>query len=192
MAIRSFLAFELAPEIRQIVSRVLSEAAKATLDVRWVRAAGVHLTVIFLGSVREDNLTAIEDAAQRVCLNYRPFDVSLRGMGCFPSERNPKVVWLGLDGDTERMSRFRDALQQELEPFGIEQEKRPFRPHLTLGRMRKGQGGGRGELSALLRIYEDLTSAHWPLTELVLFKSDLQPSGAVYTRLKVWPLSGEE
>jgi 2'-5' RNA ligase len=193
MAIRSFLAFELTPEIKQIVSRVLTEAAQATRDVRWVRAAGIHLTVIFLGHVREEELSAIEDAAQRVCLNYRPFDVSLRGMGCFPNERNPRVIWLGLHGATERMSRFRDELQRGLEPFGVRSEKRPFRPHLTLGRIRKGRGGGgRGEVSALLRAYQDLTGVDWPLAELVLFKSDLRPNGAVYTKLKAWPLSGEE
>ena len=192
MVIRSFLAFELAPEIKQIVSRVLTEAVKITRDVRWVRAAGIHLTVVFLGHVRETDLAAIEDAAQRVCLNYRPFDVSLHGMGCFPSERNPKVIWLGLRGDTERMSRFRDALQRELEPLGIKQEKRPFRPHLTLGRMRKGRGSGRREVSTLLSAHQNLTSPGWSLMELVLFKSDLRPSGAVYTKLKTWPLSGKE
>ena len=192
MVIRSFLAFELAPEIKQIVSRVLTEAVKATRDVRWVRAAGIHLTAVFLGHIREADLAPIEDAAQRVCLNYRPFDVSLQGMGCFPGERNPKVIWLGLRGDTERMSRFRDALQRELEPLGIKQEKRPFRPHLTLGRMRKGRGGGRREVSALLGAHQDLTSPNWPLAELILFKSDLRPSGAVYTKLKTWPLSGRE
>ena len=90
------------------------------------------------------------------------------------------------------MSRFRDALQRGLEPFGVRSEKRPFRPHLTLGRIRKGRGGGRREVNALLRTYQDLTSADWPLAELVLFKSDLRPSGAVYTKLKAWPLSGEE
>jgi 2'-5' RNA ligase len=193
MVIRSFLAFELTPEIKQIVSRVLAEAAKTTHGLRWVRATGIHLTVVFLGHVREADLTAIEAAAQRVCLNYRPFDVSLRGMGCFPSERNPRVIWLGLQGETDRMSLFRDALQRELEPLGIRLEKRPFRPHLTLGRMRKGRGGGgRKELGVLLGTYQDLTSAGWPLAELVLFKSDLRPNGAVYTKLKAWPLSGDE
>ena len=193
MVIRSFLAFELTPEIKQIVSRVLAVAVKSTPDVRWARAASIHLTVVFLGHVRDVDLTAIEAAARRVCLNYRPFDVSLQGMGCFPSERNARVIWLGLQGDTDRMARFRDALQRELEPIGIRPEKRPFRPHLTLGRIRTGRGGGgRRELSALLSTYHDLISAGWPVAELVLFKSDLRPSGAVYTKLKAWPLSGDE
>jgi 2'-5' RNA ligase len=193
MVIRSFLAFELAPEIKKIVSRVLAEAAETTRDVRWVRAAGIHLTMVFLGHVREVDVPAIEAAGQRVCLNYRPFDVSLRGIGCFPSERNPRVIWLGLQGDTDRMSLFRDALQRELEPLGIRLEKRAFKPHLTLGRMRKGRGGsGQRNLGVLLETYRDLTSADWPLNELVLFKSDLRPDGAVYTKLKAWPLSGEE
>ncbi len=193
MVIRSFLAFELAPEIKKIVSRVLAEAAETTRDVRWVRAAGIHLTMVFLGHVREVDVPAIEAAGQRVCLNYRPFDVSLRGIGCFPSERNPRVIWLGLQGDTDRMSLFRDALQRELEPLGIRLEKRAFKPHLTLGRMRKGRGGGgQRNLGVLLETYRDLTSADWPLNELVLFKSDLRPGGAVYTKLKAWPLSGEE
>jgi 2'-5' RNA ligase len=88
------------------------------------------------------------------------------------------------------MSLFRDALQINLEPFGIKQETRRFNPHLTLGRFRKG-AKSRAFLDELLHQYRDLKSPARTLSELVLFKSDLKPGGAVYTKLKAWPLVGQ-
>jgi 2'-5' RNA ligase len=87
------------------------------------------------------------------------------------------------------MSLFRDALQERLIPFRIKEEKRRFKPHLTLGRFRKPKRTSSEELELLSR-YGDVTSPVCSLTELVLFKSELKPGGARYTRLGVWPLKG--
>ena len=94
---------------------------------------------------------------------------------------------LGLYGDIERMGSLRDGLQESLRPFGIKQEKRTFRPHLTLGRFRK-VGRGLNHLEALFARHESLISPACPLNELILFKSDLKPIGAVYTKLTTFPL----
>ncbi len=190
MGIRSFLAFELPLDIKRIVSRVSGELRKSTLDVRWVNADNIHLTVVFLGSMKTEEIEAIGNAAQKVCLNYGPFHISLNGMGCFPNSRNPRVLWLGLHGDLERMSHLRDALQEGLKPFGVKQEKRAFRPHLTLGRFRKFKKG-ESRLDEYVLEYKDLKSPVCPLNELILFKSDLKPGGAEYTKLKSWALSGK-
>ena len=191
MVIRSFLAFELPPDIKSTVARISGEMRKSTLDVKWIRADNIHLTMVFMGNIKSEDIGAIGKEIQKVCLRYGPFDVSLHGLGCFPNKRNPRVIWLGLDGDLDRMSFFRDHLQEALRPFGIKGEKRRYRPHLTLGRTRKSYRRSPA-LGEFLLKYGDLANPVCSLSELILFKSDLKPGGAEYTKLEAWPLSGKE
>jgi 2'-5' RNA ligase len=190
MEIRSFLALKLPPEIKKTLSHILREMKKTPLDVRWVKAGNIHITLVFLGNVPVGYVEPIGEAAEKVCQQYGPFAISLRGAGVFSSRRNPRVLWAGMEGDIDRMTCFRDVLQRHLKPFGIKQEKRPFRPHLTIGRFRKGARPG-NPLDDLLTKYQDLTSPVCALKELILFKSDLKPDGPVYSELKGWPLIGD-
>jgi 2'-5' RNA ligase len=189
MAIRSFLAFELPATIRQRLSAVSEDGRAALLNMRWVRVSNIHLTVVFMGNVEEVQVGSIREVAGGVCDQYAPFHIQVNGAGLFGSRRNPRVLWIGLGGDMDRMSSFRDDLQKGLAPFGIKEERRPFRPHLTLGRFRKGAKADSG-LDDLLSKYQDLNGPECILGELVLFKSDLTPDGAVYVRLDAWSLRG--
>lgn len=191
MEIRSFLAFELPPEMRTIVARVSGELKKSSLDVRWVKAGNTHLTIIFMGDMKEENIGAIGEEVQKVCQEYGPFDLALKGVGVFTSRRSPRVLWLGLTGDLDRMANFRDALQNRLVTFGVKKEKRRFVPHLTLGRFR-GSKKKRVYIDDTMGPYEDLASPICKLKELILFRSDLKPSGAEHRALGVWPLLGEK
>ena len=191
MKIRSFLAFELPLEIKKIVARVSGELRQSSLNARWVKVDNIHLTVVFMGSIETEDIPAIAQGVQEVCQIYGPFDMSLKGIGCFPNRRSPRVLWLGLDGDLEPMSDFRDALQGHLTGFGIKEEKRKFKPHLTLARFRKPKKMDLKE-DQLLSKYENISSSVCALKELILFKSDLKPTGAVYTKVEAWPLTGEK
>ncbi len=188
-AIRSFLAFELPGEIKETVRRVHQELAGSPLDVKWVRPANVHLTVVFLGNVARDELGPLGEEVNRVCLKYGQFQIRLKGMGVFGGLKSPRVLWLGLTGDVERMGFFRDAISKRIARFGIRQEKRPFRPHLTLGRFRKGAKGGE-RLKAVLDKHAELSSPIHTLHELTLFRSELRPDGARYTKIDSWQLEG--
>jgi 2'-5' RNA ligase len=190
MKIRSFLAFELPPEIKNMVARVSEELRQSTLSARWVKVDNIHLTVVFMGNIETEDIPAIAQGVKEVCEAFGPFDLSLKGVGCFPNRRNPRVLWLGLDGDLEPMSDFRDALQGHLTGFGIKEERRKFKPHLTLGRFRKPKKMDSKE-DQLLSKYEDLSSSVCSLKELILFKSELKPTGAVYTKVEAWPLTGD-
>jgi len=190
MGIRSFLAFSLPPEIRDVVGRVLGDLSGASRDVKWVRPGSLHLTVVFLGDVDEASISSVKRAAADVCRAFAPFRLRVSGTGFFPNPRRPRVIWLGLDGDVEPMGRFRDALQEALAPLGFAPERRPFRPHLTMGRFRKG-GFPDDRLNEALESHRNETSPECVLPELVLFRSDLRPTGAVYTVLERFPLSGE-
>jgi 2'-5' RNA ligase len=189
MDIRSFLAFELAPELKEVISGVSAQLRKSRLDARWVRPEGIHLTVVFLGEVAKEDLEAMNDPIRGVCASYAPFSVALKGVGCFPNVRKPRVIWLGLEGDRERMARFRDELQRALSPFGIEPERRAFAAHLTLGRFRNPVRSD-GELDRYLGQYAEIKGPACTLRELILFRSDLKPAGAEYTGLGSFPLTG--
>jgi len=190
MEIRSFLAFELPQEIKRIIFHVSEEAQKFPLDVRWLKASNIHLTMVFMGNILMEHLEGINEAVSKACKKYGPFNISLKGMGVFSNRRNPRVLWVGLEGNLEKMSYFRGGLQKGLKSFGVKEEKRRFNPHLTLGRFRKGSRPSE-HLDDLLSRYQDLASPVYTLEELVLFKSDLNPKGAVYTKLNTWPLLGK-
>ncbi len=191
MDIRSFLAFDKPDIIRSTLEEVSGDLSRSDLDVRWVKIESIHLTIVFLGSVPAEDLEAMHHPLAETCAEFAPFSISLKGLGCFPHTRNPKVIWVGIEGDTERMARFRDRLQARLVQFGIREEKRPFRPHLTLGRFNRFRKMDR-ELERYLEKYRDLAGPLCSLGELVLFKSELRRGGSIYTPLKSWPLTGSE
>lgn len=190
MGMRLFLAFELPPEIKSSVTRTAHELHGISLAVKWVKVDNIHLTVVFIGDTAAEMLADIETSVGRICRKYDPFSISLGGLGIFGSRRNPRILWLGVDADRKRMGRLRRALQRALRPFGVKEEKRPFNPHLTLGRFRKGSRGD-GRLEELLTDYSDLSGPVGSLRELTLFESKLGSQGAAYTRLKAWPLAGK-
>jgi 2'-5' RNA ligase len=191
MRIRSFLAFELPLEIKDVVTRISDELRHSALNANWLKSENIHLTVVFMGNIEKEDIQAIGEEVRSICLTQGAFNLSLKGIGCFPNMLKPRVIWLGLGGDLERMSPFRDALQERLIPFGIKEEKRRFKPHLTLGRFRKPKRMDSEGLELLSR-YANLTSPVCSLKELVLFRSDLKPGGAHYTKLDAWPLAGKK
>jgi RNA 2',3'-cyclic 3'-phosphodiesterase len=189
MEIRSFLAFELPEGIKKTVARVSGEIRHTGLDARWMKPENIHLTVVFMGNIKADDIGHLGGEAGNVCSVYGTFDIAIKGMGCFPNRQRPRVLWMGLDGNLGRMSRFRDDLQKSLKAFGIKEERRGFKPHLTLARFRSTRKIG-SKLEEILKVYDALESPYESLIELHLFKSELKPEGAVYTKLKSWPLSG--
>ena len=188
MGIRSFLAFELPPAIREKIGEVSIELQKLTLPVRWVKVTNIHLTIIFLGYVDEDKIDDIKEKVNLVVQRFSIFQTRLNDIGVFPNWRKPRVIWIGLGGEIERLSTLREELQTGLKVLGFKPEKRPFAPHLTIGRF-KGLVDRDEELKSILDRYHDLSGDLQYLNELVLFKSDLKPDGPVYTKMASWPLS---
>ena len=189
MEIRSFLAFELPPDIKEVQRKVSRAGKELPLDLRWVKPDNIHLTVVFMGNVSEDKIQTMGETVKKACIGVDPFEVNAGPLGFFGNRRHPRVLWMGLGGDVHRMGRFRDRLQKKLKPFGIKTEKRPFKPHLTLGRFNKGSHPW-PHLDDLISTYSDLKGPVCSLRELVLFKSDLKPGGAIYTKLDAWDLQG--
>jgi len=188
MALRSFLAFNLPVEIKNKIAQISGVLKRSSIDARWVKADNIHLTIVFLGDIRQEDLIPMRKEIRDVCTQNQAFEISLRGIGLFPNRRRPRVIWLGLDGELEEMSGFRDELQGRLVSFGIKAENRGFQPHITLGRFRKPDRID-SDQSGILSGYEELQGPAGQLNELIMFRSELKPGGAVYSVIDSWPLS---
>jgi RNA 2',3'-cyclic 3'-phosphodiesterase len=186
VGIRSFLAFELPEDIKNEVARISAGAKNTGLEAGWVKSNNIHLTMVFMGDIEERDIPAIISSIDNSMKETSPFEISLSGMGVFPDIRRPRVMWLGLNGNMERLSVLRDRLQSPLAVFGVEQEKRPFTPHLTLARFRRPLKDAT-LLKKVIDKYSNITGPEGILDALILFKSDLRQGGSIYTKIHAWP-----
>lgn len=148
--------------------------------IRWVSDAGVHLTLRFLGPATPDGLTRLGEPLRRAAAACPPSEAGFAGLGTFPERGRPRVLWLGVSLRPE-LQTLQAACEGAAREAGFAPEARPFRAHLTLGRWR--ERARRPTLPAL-----DFGAAL--LDRLVLFRSDLESSGAVYTPLSTFALGG--
>ncbi len=181
---RLFIAVELTPVARRYAEEALRIFKEGLpFGVRWVRPEGIHLTLKFLGNVSNDAIPTIESGMRHVAEGICPFTVRVQGAGCFPSTRSPRVLGLGLQGELEPLLTAQSRLEDSLEALGVERENRPFRPHLTVGRVRGGLLEGWSErLEKTLQIVGAMGPCELPVNGLSLMESVLGRQGAVYTR----------
>jgi len=157
--------------------------------VTWVAPHNIHLTLKFLGEVPVIQRDAISQALSRVAEQHSTFALNTAGLGCFPSNRNPRVVWVGLGGDEEALRLLWDSVERAIAPLGYPTENRPFSPHLTLGRVRRDVLRADAQrLGAAVCEVTPPCEVLWSVTELTLFRSELKPGGADYTKLHNAPL----
>ena len=186
--IRAFLAIDLPASLRPGLARVQDELKKCGADVKWVPVGNVHLTLKFFGQIPEAKVLDITRAAGEIARWQPPFTLKVAGAGAFPSNKNPRVVWLGVHGDLDALAGFFRQLEAAFAGLGFPPEDRAFSPHLTLGRVRSP--AGRTELARCLATLPAAECAAFQVNEIILFRSNLSPQGATYLPLKVMPLGG--
>lgn len=183
------MAVDLPEEVRQALARLQGGLRSHDLsDLRWVRPQGIHLTLKFLGETPAGRVTAITKALADATRGQRPFRLALGALGTFGGRRRPRVLWLDITGDIERVRELQAAVEEALVDVGFPAEERDFSPHLTLARVSQPGRPGTGERIA--QALESVTSprAEFDVREVVLMRSTLQPGGAVYERLAEFPL----
>lgn len=183
--IRAFIAIDLPEELQQqldLVSTHLMDEMK-DLPVRWVPANNIHLTLKFLGDVSTSSLDVLTKLLEAETSEHRTFEISVGGLGAFPNERRPRVIWIGVEAPPELLAVQRD-IEVETGRLGYSSDQRPFTPHLTLGRVPRNANPQdvRGISKVLLKESVGFLGAS-RVHEIHLFKSELKPSGAVYTKL---------
>jgi 2'-5' RNA ligase len=191
---RLFIAIELPDDILKQIARVQQQFEKQIPDraVRWVNPAGIHLTLKFLGDVAIDRADRLKEALDQVAASHRPFSLEVNGPGCFPNTRRPRVLWLGLDGDQESLGKLQQSVEESMAGLGFDPEDRPFSPHLTLARVQRSasQDDARQVGVVAERGLEE-SVGRWQVAGLSLMRSQLKPSGAVYTELHRAALSSD-
>jgi RNA 2',3'-cyclic 3'-phosphodiesterase len=189
--IRAFLAIEPPEKILAEISR-LQEKLKREISgkLSWTRPQGNHLTLKFFGGISAADAENIGKAVKKQAAGMAPLLLKVEKMGVFPDWRRPRVLWLGITGDTEGLTSLQNKLEEDFEGLGFPRENRPFRAHFTLARIKIPQSAA--GLEAAAKKSADFSAGEFSATELVLFQSKLTPQGAIYTRLTTVPLGGEK
>jgi 2'-5' RNA ligase len=180
-SLRAFVAVELDPKLAPGVVAVQEQLARDGWQrVKWVEAHNLHFTLKFLGEVSVDDLDKIAGSIDRGLRGFHQFGVELAGIGAFPSASRPRVIWIGVGQGKEQLCSLAEAVRKEFPT-----EKQPFRPHLTIGRVKDARA------IPVLKEAADLKLGRFTVERVSLIQSALTRSGPIYTRLHEFPLAGE-
>jgi 2'-5' RNA ligase len=193
-SVRLFIAIELPEELKGVLTEIGREleARIPSRTVRWVKPSAMHLTLVFLGETPVTRLEDIKEAMASAAAKVPETSFRAIGLGCFPNSRRPRVVWVGVEEPARNLERIKRALDEELEPLGFKPEKKSFAPHLTLGRVNRR--ASHQDTTKLGQVIESATLQDVggvDVTHIHLIRSDLRPTGAVYTVLASFPLGGK-
>jgi 2'-5' RNA ligase len=185
--IRAFLATDPPEEILREIAGVQGSLKRSLRgDIRWVRPEGIHLTLKFFGDISEADVRAIFDIVERQVASVAPMSFQLGELGAFPDYQHPRVIWVGLMGDISPLEELQKRLDQQFQTIGFPGEDRPFRAHLTLGRVKTAKGPiGLAQSVGAIR-----TTGRFKIGDLSLFRSQLSPQGASYTKLATFVFRG--
>lgn len=178
------MAVDVDDRIRRQVARVQDAFRTVAAGAKWVDPALCHITLKFLGYVAEDRLADITQACRRAAAAVQAFDLSFRGIGAFPRWRGARVLWMGIDTGEAPLAQLQQRVDAEFGALGFEPEERPFSPHLTLARFKQPARS----LEEAGHQFEHERFGSVRVEKLRLMRSDLRPSGPIYTVLEAIPL----
>lgn len=186
---RLFVACEVPEDVKTAVEAVTAELRGYSDDsVRWVHPDGVHLTLKFLGEVPQKKLPAIKIALQEAVIRHSPFNLEFSNIGTFGGREGLRIMWMSIAGDILRLEALARDVNLALGVVGFEPERRPFRPHLTLGRVRDhiATRERAGIEVAVGKV--DVPQIMWRTSQISLMRSRLTPRGALYETVSTFPL----
>ena len=194
--IRAFLAVELSQELRAELATVQQEMKhriepemKRDMRISWVQPASIHLTLKFLGDMDEQVIDPLLVAVERAIGSQIPVNVPLERLGAFPRPQSPRVLWVGPSenwergAEAKRIAEIHGAIEQACEGLGFLRETKPFSPHLTLARIKVGERQVGVALAKGGVLDRPISLGSLAVESVVLMKSELKPTGSVYTKL---------
>ena len=185
---RVFVALDISGEVRTGIREYLSKLKKISQSPKWVRTEGMHLTLKFVGWAQPELVEQIK-AELRQVRSPAPVKLQFRGIGYFPNEQRPRVLWVGIHA-SENLANLAEVIETRMAKLGVESESRKFTPHLTLARFESPKG-----LDSLHREIECLGPPDFGREEtdrFFLFQSVLKRGGAEYTKLEAFPFVNAE
>ena len=190
--IRAFIAVPIGDRARAALAAAAERIRRQFPDgIQWANPAGIHLTLKFLGNIPPSAVAPLLESLTPAAAAQPPFTLKLAALGTFPRRRNPRVLWAGVGGDTDALSNLQKSIETALTALSYPPEPRPFQPHLTLGRLRRGLSNT--QLSRIAATISNLAPPPpeiWQASSVELIQSELHPSGARYTVLGAAALGG--
>jgi len=184
---RTFIAIELPEEARDKLAKLQDRLRKPGADIKWVKPSNIHLTLKFLGKIDEALLPDIKSSLTNLANTHKTFNIALKGVGAFPKLEYPRVIWVSIDKGKQESASLSSDIENAMCVLGFEKEVRPFRAHLTLGRVRTGKN--KPELIEAITKEKDFTvTDKIPANKITLIESQLTSEGPIYTPLAKFPL----
>ncbi len=180
--IRAFIAIDLPANIRSSLGDAQDILKSFGFRVKWVRPQNIHLTLKFLGNIDSDQIDKISAAMKQTADDFSGVSLFAKEIGVFPNIRRPRVIWAGLNGKLETLKNLQQKLDKHLVAVGFPAESRAFKAHLTLGRV-KGKIAPAQMKTAIDKL-KGFESESFEIHEIFLFKSELRPPGAVYSKVQ--------
>jgi len=183
--IRAFIAIELPANITDALKNIQDSLKDEMNKVAWVKPENIHLTIRFLGDIETCKIDSIAGLLEGAAVKTHSFDISVKGVGGFPTIDNPRVVWVGIE-DNKNVLPLYNNLEEGLESLGLKKEERSFKPHLTLGRVKFLSD--KKLFKKRIEKYNNINLGQFAAEGICLFQSTLTPNSAVYVKLKEYKL----
>ena len=181
-SIRTFIAIEIPEDIRNQIAELQSGLKGLGGKITWVKPENMHLTLKFLGETDESLIENISEKLEQVVLSFNQFEIKVKGIGVFPNFKRAKVFWVGTETDSNTLSELAKKIDQQINEFGYELEKRQFSGHLTMGRVRDSRGIE--PVIKKLQQVKNFTPGKFVVKEVLFIKSELSRQGPIYTLLR--------
>lgn len=175
---RAFLAIQLGPSVLEQIGLLQRNLAATRADVRWVDTENLHLTLRFFGEIEPADGNRVLEVIKPVVSTRNVFSIRVAGWGAFPDAVRPRVFWTGIDQGVENLLHLQTDVEQSLQSSGFPKADKPFRPHVTVGRVRSLKGTGR--IQEILAGSRETSFGVTEVTEVTLFESELRRDGAVH------------
>ena len=185
---RAFTAIELPREALSRLGDLVASLRTSRVRARWTPVENIHLTLVFLGEIDDAHVTPLSTRLREACLARAPLSLTVEGTGAFPSVRRPSVIWAGVR-TTEALLELQAAVVAAADAIGVPRERRPYRGHLTLARIRDGSDAG--PLAAALERHRAFDGGAFDAVSVSLFESRLTSSGAQYRRIEAFRLGAD-
>ena len=182
---RIFIAIKIEPENNLLRIHSSLKAILGDEKINWVDPANIHLTLAFLGDTEEERIKVAAIMLKQKCSSFGEFDFNLSGTGVFKDFSDPRVIWIGIE-NSEKLVELHDAIKTGLDDTGFKTEDRPFRPHITIGRIKFIKNIN--ALKEVIERYRNTDIQKVIVKEVILYESTLKPSGPVYKSAGIFSL----
>ncbi|MCF7885945.1 MAG: RNA 2',3'-cyclic phosphodiesterase [Candidatus Marinimicrobia bacterium] len=183
---RTFLAIKISDFTKNLITAIYEDLPELDKKLKRANIDNPHITIKFLGDIKEDNIQPIGDDLKQELENFSKFGFEIASTGVFPKPSRPTVFWLGVGKGAKKLEQLHKKVEKVTNNYNISQDKRSFTPHLTIGRKRKG-----ARITDIDQFLDyDFKPVYNQVDELIFFESILKSSGAIHKPLTKIKLEG--